>query len=139
MALDVGDPEEVLRNVDLVNQIRHGLEHNGVTFLFDHEGHIRREYQNLRTRSLGKHLVTVAVKWSAVTYATGKPTKKCLASLRSDGFDQSDVTYVAVAQHQNGVYVTTEEKHLRAPRRQCVKQGCSVSIESLEGLRSHLA
>ncbi|MFI5852200.1 hypothetical protein ACIA7R_30975 [Micromonospora chalcea] len=133
ISLDDGDDEDVLTRTELLSTLYKGITRSLIHLLVDAEGQILGEYKrNLPPDSFGRRLTTVAIRYSAITSASSRPTRRCQTALDRDGFDPADIAFVGVAQAMGGVYVTTEEKHLTANRKRCILGGCGVDVLNLE-------
>jgi hypothetical protein len=139
VSIDKGDDETVLRRTHLLSLLYQGLTSKQILLLIDVDRKIHAEYErHLRADSMGRRLLTVAFRHSAVMYGSGNPNSKCAYALKQDGFDPADVVFVAIAQHMSGVYVTTEQKHLMTSRKEVVSTNCGVSIMSLDDFHETL-
>lgn len=139
VALDEGDDELVLSRAGLLQILHSGFVEGGIHLLFDYESRVAGEYRRvLQPNTSGRRLTTVAAKYSAVTYASGAPSRRCTTCLERDDFDPADYVFIGIAQRMGGLYVTTEEKHLAEERRQKIFRGCGVQIVDLEELREQL-
>ena len=129
--LEIGDDEDVLTNVDVISDLRD----RGLPLAVDFEHHILNEYfRVLQPNSLGRRFLTSCIRRSVILYTAGKLAHKHMEALNRHRFDPNDIPYLAVARETEGLYVTSEEKHLRPNRRQFVLETCGVEIVTLHEL-----
>jgi hypothetical protein len=126
-----GEDEEVLQKLDVISALRD----KRVQLAVDYDRHIINEYfRVLEPDSLGRRFVTYCIKESLVLYLPGRLVRKQAESLTRQRFDPNDVPYVAVAQAANGLYVTSEEKHLRPAQKNLLLKVCAVRVVTLAEL-----
>jgi hypothetical protein len=136
MTQDSADAMTILRTLHAIQ----AMEEAGLSLLFDNEGRIIAEYARcLENNSLGRKIYIHAMKANMMAYYSGSPTNSCSHCLASDGFDPSDIPYVAVATRGGGAYVTHEAKHLDPARVSKVKAGCGIEILSTSAFFADLA
>lgn len=138
-AIDVGwfkkrdastDFEEKLRTMRAFEELR--LREG--TLLVDAEGRIPREYSiHLHAGSLGRMVLTYAMKNGMQETRSGSPSAACTSCLDAVQFDPADRPYIAVAQAAAGAFVAHEEKHLQATLVTGVGTSCRVPILDSEG------
>ena len=131
--LEIGENEEVLAKVDVVSSLRR----HGAYLAVDYERHILNEYfRVLPADTLGRRFVTSCIRRSVIQYASGRLPQRQLEALRRDQFDPDDLPFIGVARATGGVFVTSEEKHLKQERRDLLLSVYGVRVVSLLELPS---
>jgi hypothetical protein len=131
--LEIGENEEVFAKIDIVSSLRR----HGAYLAVDYERHILNEYfRVLPSDSLGRRFITSCIRRSVLQYASGRLPRRQLEILRRDQFDPDDLPFIGVARATGGVFVTSEEKHLKQDRRDLVLTVCGVRVLSLLELSS---
>ncbi len=101
----------------------------GVPILLDHEDLVLAEYVTvLQPDGIGRSFFADAVQSHSVHYYAGLPSRACVEAMDAVAFDPADRMYVGIAQRAGGVYLTSEEKHLRSEIQQAVRESCGVEI-----------
>jgi hypothetical protein len=133
--LQEGEDEEVFTKLSAISIMRD----RRVQLAVDHTHHIIGEYfRVLQANSLGRRFVTSCIRQSLIIYVSGRLRDEQVKALTEQGFDPSDMPYLAVAQATSKLYVTSEEKHLRSTRREFLFEVCSVRVATLLELAEFL-
>lgn len=138
-SLESDSIDDYFKGIDIVADLRKSMKQGTVSMLLDHEGFILDEYKrNLPADRLGRKFVTMAIKIGAILHVSGALTSAAYKALVEHGVDNDDFSFIGVAQAVQGIYVTTEEKHLAAERRKLIADRCGVTVASLDQLSSLL-
>lgn len=125
--LEEGTHQEVLDRIEFLQALRQ----RDIPLLLDHGNKILDEYErNLAAKSLGRRYLSGHwLSRGRFEKLAGHPTRACLSALVTDGFDDDDIPYVAVAERAgNSAFVTTEIKHRRPSRVKLVQRSCGVTM-----------
>ena len=134
------DLDKYFGTLDTVVKLHELMGQAAISMLLDYDDFIVGEYErNLPADSLGRKFFEKAVISGGIYRVSGSLTNAAQKVLTENGVDNDDYAFIGVAQTVQGIYVTTEAKHLAAEQRSLLHKHCGVTVASVDELPTLLS